>query len=167
MKNNNHDHCQLEMFEGVAGRQINHHKLRRRGGYQRTGDPSNFDQSAEKNSRDARMNELRAMGLQQHWLKIADEIGVDEFLKIWRILDRELQSGESSSSGRLIVPLRLYSTYLRYQRNRYIESLANEGNPPRIIRRKLMTLLHEKISIRNILAVIKKCHDAAPERSQS
>lgn len=156
---------QGELFAGVGGRQASPSPRRRGGGYQDICTSSNFGQSAEKNSRDARMDELREMGLQQHWLKIADEIGVDAFLKIWRILDRELQSTESFRSGRLVVPLRLYSTYLRYQRNRLIESFANAGNPPRIIRRLIMTQLHEKISIRNILSVIKKCHDAAPERS--
>ena len=158
---------QGELFAGVGGRHAPLPLRRRGGGYQHICTLSNFGQSVEKNLRDPRMNELREMGVQQHWLKIAEELGVDAFLKIWRILDREAQAYDSCGNGRLLVPMRLYSTYLRYQRNRYINALHGMGMPPSAIQKTLINELHEKISIRNISRVAKTRHDATQGSASS
>jgi hypothetical protein len=158
---------QGELFEGVGGRQAYPSPRRRGGGYQHICTLSNFEKTIEQKMRDPRMDELREMGVQQHWLKIAEEVGVDDFLKIWRILDREAQSYDSCGNGRLLVPMRLYSTYLRYQRNRYINTLSCSGMPPSAIQKKLIEQLHEKISIRNISRVAKMRNDAAQGRASN
>lgn len=94
------------------------------------------------------------MGLQRVWLDVAEEIGVDALLKMWRILDADQASiGED---GRLLVPIRSYATYLRYQRNRYIEELSARGMKPRQIREKLKAQLCEQISLRHISRLVQQ-----------
>lgn len=103
--------------------------------------------------RDPRLEELREMGLQRIWLEVAEKIGVDAFLAVWRILDSDQTSIENS--GRLMVPIRAYSTYMRYQRNRYVESLSEMGLTPPQIRQKLKEQLCEQISIRHISRLVQ------------
>jgi hypothetical protein len=52
--------------------------------------------------------------------------------------------------------IRRFRTYVRYQRNRYIETLIQMNFSPREIKEKLERQLCEKISIRNILRIAKK-----------
>ena len=56
------------------------------GGYQGTRGVSKFANFAF-GDRDPRIDELRTMGLQARWIRIAEAIGVDAFLAMWRILD--------------------------------------------------------------------------------
>lgn len=139
-------------LEGVGGRQGDPATRSRGGGYLDNCTPSNFGQGAEKN-RDPRLDELEIMGLQRIWIAIAEEIGVDNFMRMWRILDSD--TGSHADDGRLLIPIRRFSTYLRYQRNRYIEALVGMGLSPRQIREHLQRQLCEKLSIRNILRIIK------------
>lgn len=146
------DTLQGDLFPGVGGRQGYTPDLARGGGYQDICNVLNFDPSTEPKKRDPRLEELRQMGLQRMWLDVAEEIGVDALLKMWRILDQDKSS--IGDDGRLLVPLRSYSTYIRYQRNRYIESLAGMGMKPREIQQKLNAQLCEQISIRHISRLI-------------
>ena len=98
--------------------------------------------------RDPRLAELRAMGLQRSWIRVAEEIGVDALLAAWRILDADPSSSYDGTTLR--VPLRSYKTFLKYQRNRYVEDLARRGLPPDEIRRRLLRQLGESVSIRHI-----------------
>lgn len=88
------------------------------------------------------------MGLQRSWIRVAEEIGVDALLAAWRILDADPSSSYDGTTLR--VPLRSYKTYLKYQRNRYVEDLARRGLPPDEIRRRLLRQLGESVSIRHI-----------------
>lgn len=110
-----------------------------------------FGDSEKK--RDPRLLELAAMGLQQVWLQVAEEVGVDNFLKIWRILDTDISN--IGNDGRILVPLRGYAGYLRFQRNRYIEALTEEGFSPNQIKDRLQAQLCEKISTRHISRIQK------------
>ena len=94
------------------------------------------------------------MGLQRVHLDVAEEIGVDAFLKAWRIYDRDQSA--TADEGRFMVPMRRYETFLRYQRNRYIESLDALGMKPKEIREKLNKQLCEQISLRHISRIIKR-----------
>ena len=140
--------------QGVGGRQNDPCPPVRGGGYQNICAVLNFLPDMEQKKRDPRLNELREMGLQSEWLDVVEIIGVDAFLKIWRVLDRNQASIDNN--GRLLVPLRRYSTFMRYQRNRYIETLNNAGIPYAEIREKLSSQLGEKISINHISRVINR-----------
>lgn len=146
------DTAQGDQVQGVGGRQGSIPSLAGGGGYQDICSVLNFDPTTEQKKRDPRLAELREMGLQRMWLDVAEEIGVDALLKMWRILDQDKAS--IGDDGRLLVPLRSYSTYIRYQRNRYIESLATMGMKPREIQEKLNAQLCEQISIRHISRLI-------------
>lgn len=142
-----------DLFCGVGARQTPPLFSAGGGGYQNICNVLNFDASAAEKKRDPRLEELREMGLQRIWLEIAEEIGVDVLLRIWRILDNDPAS--IGDSGRLILPLCRYSTYLRYQRNRYTEALHAAGMSVRDIQKKLNEQLCEQISIRHISRLLK------------
>ena len=101
----------------------------------------------EKN-RDPRLEELQRIGLKRVWLDVAEEIGVDAFLATWRILDADDSSRHKE--GFLQIHLKLYRSFLRYQRNRYIEALTAQGYKPLDIQRCLMRQLREPVSLRHI-----------------
>lgn len=145
---------QADLFDGVGGRQAPTPASPRGGGYPDICKVLNFDITAAQKKRDPRLEELRQMGLQRIWLDVAEEIGVDALLKMWRIVDNDPDS--LGDNGRLILPLCRYNTFLRYQRNRYIEALSNMGMKPREIHEKLNAQLCEQISIRNITRIVKK-----------
>lgn len=98
--------------------------------------------------RDPRLDELRSMGLPSVWLRIAAAVGVDAFLATWRILDSE--PAFRSDDGDLDIRMRSFRSYLRYQRNRYIESLCSAGMTAREIQEAVHRHLCERISIRHI-----------------
>ena len=142
-----------DMFGGVGGRQASPKHSHGGGGYQNICTVLNFDPAAAEKKRDPRLDELREMGLQRVWLDVAEAIGVDALLKMWRILDADPAS--IGNAGRLLIPLRSYSTFLRYQRNRYIESLDALGHKPPEIQKKLKDQLCEHISIRHISRLVQ------------
>ena len=142
---------QADLFGGVGGRQASTPPRRKGGGYQNICTVLNFEQSVEQKKRDPRMDELQQMGLQRVWLDVAEGIGVDAMLKAWRIIDAT--QGNIGDDGRLLVPLRSYGTFLRFQRNRYIETLADLGFTPAAIRERLDKQLGEKLSVRHISRV--------------
>lgn len=138
---------------GVGGRQEPDPQSARGGGYQDNCTVLNFEPALEK-KRDPRLDELHAMGLQRIWIDIGEKIGVDNLLIMWRMLDSDHDS--HADDGRLLIPIRRFRTYARYQRNRYIETLIDMNFSPREIKEKLERQLCEKISIRNILRIARK-----------
>lgn len=93
------------------------------------------------------------MGLPRTWLQVAEAIGVDAFLAMWRILDAD----ESLHEDNMVkAHLRPYRSYLRFQRNRYIETLAALKVPCATIRDMLKRQLGEEISERHIFNLANK-----------
>jgi hypothetical protein len=138
---------------GVGGRQGEAPPGLGGGGYPKNCKILNFSTITEK-KRDPRLDELREMGLQRSWLEIAEAIGVDSFLTIWRILDADKTN--KTDDGRRLIPMRSYSCFERYQRNRYIETLVNAGATPAEISTHLLQQIGEKISARHILRFRKR-----------
>lgn len=116
------------------------------GGYLDIQPVSNFRAAA-----DARMDELRTMGLPAPLLRAAEAIGVDAFLAFWRIIDQE--QAYRADNGNIELKMRSYRSYLRFQRNRYIEQLATTGMPPAEIQNAVRLNLCEQISLRHIYRV--------------
>ena len=132
-----------DQLQGVGGRQSSPPPLPQGGGYLDNCTTSKFQKKI-----DPRFQDLARLGLQPAWLRVAEVVGVDMFLEVWRILSHDPQ--HATDGGRLLVPLRSYKHYLRYQRNRYIETLRNMGMSPRAIKRRVADQLGEQICLRQI-----------------
>jgi hypothetical protein len=132
--------------QGVGGRQPASPPGPRGGGYLSSCTTSNF------RAPDPRIDELRAMGLPGSLVRVADAIGADAFLAMWRIFDAE--PSFRTEKGDLEVRLRPYRSYLRYQRNRYIEELAARGCTPQQIREAVRLNLCEQIGLRHIYRLL-------------
>lgn len=89
------------------------------------------------------------MGMPGVWLEVARAIGYDSFMTLWSILDREVSMRPDTESY-IEVKLRRLRAYQRFQRNRFIESLASAGLTPRQIRMTVNAELGENISIPHI-----------------
>lgn len=135
---------------GVGARQAARQALGAGGGYPETCTVLKFSARPPetKKNRDPRLEELQRIGLKRVWLDVAEEIGVDAFLAMWRILDADDSSRHKE--GFLQIHLKLYRSFLRYQRNRYIEALTAQGYKPLEIQRCLMRQLCEPVSLRHI-----------------
>lgn len=143
--------AQMPLFEeGVGARLPPPAPLPGGGGYLETCTVLKFSTRPpeSKKNADPRHDELARMGLQRVWLDVAEEIGVDAFLAVWRILDSDPSARHKE--GFLQINLKLYRSYLRFQRNRYIEALAARGLKPLDIQRNLIRQLRESVSLRHI-----------------
>ncbi len=99
---------------------------------------------------DPRLGELAAMDMPPYWLNVAAAIGVDAFLTMWRLLDSEQALWRDVPGGGLLVPLRRYRSYLRFQRNRYVEELNAMGLTVEQIREQVSKNIGEQLSKRHL-----------------
>jgi hypothetical protein len=134
--------------EGVGGRRGDRRAAARGGGYLPSRGISNFRDPR----RDPRLDELRAMGLPAGQLRIAEAIGHDAFITLWRVADGE--ASFHTDKGDLELRLRPYRSYLRFQRNRYIETLHAQGKTLDEIRKLVLEHLCEPISARHIRRLV-------------
>ena len=98
---------------------------------------------------DAKFRELADMGLPQVWLLVAHELGYDAFLRLWRTLDAAVEL-RSDTESMIEVQLRRYSSFQRFQRNRYIETLVDQGLNNRQIRARVKVDIGEELSPKHI-----------------
>lgn len=106
--------------------------------------------------RRATMDELRAMGMLAVWLDVAEIVGPAAFLRVWERLDREYGFQEAGAGEPLRLRLRRFSSYLRYQRNRYIESLASMGLSAPEIQRRIQADLGESVGHSHISRIAQQ-----------
>jgi hypothetical protein len=128
--------------QGVGGRQGRPRRGRRGGGYLHECTSSNVWEVAK-------IRELESMGMPGVWLAVAREIGYDRFMAMWRILDRAVHL-RSESESMIEVQLRRLSSFHRYQRNRFIESLVASGFGDKEIRETVKAQLGENLSLSHI-----------------
>lgn len=134
---------------GVGARQSSRRVPGRGGGYLPARTPSKFRADPRL---DPRLDEFRTMGLQAGLLRIAETIGHDAFLAMWRLIDME--PAFRTDKGDLEVRLRPFRSYLRFQRNRYIETLYAQGKSLAEIRELVKLNLCEHISARHIRRLV-------------
>ncbi|MNV83546.1 hypothetical protein D3C71_1773600 [compost metagenome] len=96
------------------------------------------------------MRELAEMGLPQVWLDVAREIGYEPFMRMWRVLDSAVEM-RSESESMIEVQLRRFSSFQRYQRNRFIEALVNMGLSTTEIQNRVKRELGEELSVRHLV----------------
>lgn len=100
------------------------------------------------------MRELAEIGLAKHWLDVAAIVGYDAFIAIWRCLSGYHQLRDDSNQ--VALTLRPFRSYEKYQRNRYIETLAQAGLKPSQIMRAVETDLGEKMSQRWVTRLARR-----------
>lgn len=130
---------------GVGGRHGSGPSVAGRGGY-----PDICTESGLP-VRDPRLAELRQCGLGWHWLRVAQEIGVDAFLATWRVLS---ETAPADDHGRVNVPS--FRTYLRHQRNLVIATMAGEGLTAPEIRQELKRRLGYDLTEGHIRKLIRE-----------
>ena len=104
---------------------------------------------------DAKFRELADMGLSSVWLQVAKEIGYDAFMRMWRVLDAAEET-HSDSGSMLEIQLRRFSSWRRYQRNRFIEALVDMGLDDTAIRSRVNLELGEELSPSHIRRLAKR-----------
>ena len=116
-------------------------------------------------TRGLRGDELAEIGLAGHWLEIAQIVGYDHFIAIWRLLSADPALRNDDSQIELC--LRPFRSYERYQRNRYIDTLVTAGLRPSLIIDMVRQDLGETLSPRHIrrLAARGRVH-AGKDESQ-
>jgi hypothetical protein len=77
------------------------------------------------------MLELAEIGLSTMWLGVAQFLGYDRFLAFWRHLSAEPRA--LTGDGQILVDLRDFASYERYQRDLYIRALKAAGLPRAVI----------------------------------
>lgn len=103
----------------------------------------------------AKIRELSEMGLPGLWVEIARLIGYDRFMAMWRRLDAEIAL-RSDSEAMIEVEIRRFSSFERYQRNRFIEALAAMGATDSEIRARVKRELGEELSQSHIRRLASK-----------
>lgn len=91
---------------------------------------------------------LKKAGVSDDWLEIADDIGHDRFLSMWKKLSDRSKPG---------VPLSLpkFKVYLRCRRDLYIKALAERGMRRLVIENQLKYEQGKAPSLRHIQRIIK------------
>lgn len=133
--------------EGVGGRQGGDLPTAGGGGYLDECTPAQL-------WTDAKFRELADMGLPQVWLDVAHDLGYEAFMRMWRRLDAAVEL-RSDTESMIEVQLRRYSSFQRYQRNRFIEALADAGLSDREIRDRVSRVIGENLSASHIRRLAK------------
>lgn len=121
----------------------------RGGGYQ---DVCTAFELSEKNPRDPRMDELSRMGIAAKWRSLAARIGFDAFIVVWSHLSEQAENADDGH--RVYVPK--FDMFMRYQRNRFILSLHQQGFKPREIRRMVIEEIGEAVHVMHICRIIRQ-----------
>lgn len=137
---------------GVGGRLGLPHPTPRGGGYLKNCTGLNFSR------RDPRLDDLAAMKMPPVWLRIAEKIGVDALMVLWRELDSS-DDVRRTDNGMLLLRLRPFDSWQRQMRNQHIKMLAAAGRSPAQIRQALMEHYKLSLSIGRIARIINESHD--------
>lgn len=94
------------------------------------------------------MCELAEIGLSATWLSVAQLLGYDQFVAMWRLLSSD--PGLRNDDDQIELRLRPFRAFERYQRNRYIATLVQAGIKPCEIHALVRADLGETLSYRHI-----------------
>ena len=113
------------------------------GGYLNTYRFCELEKQAAAKKIDPRLLQLREIGLNATMQKIAAEIGVDNFLRMWSILDAD--EALRSDSGALVVRLRSFKAWQRNERIRFVKALAHDGQCDKSIQKRVANQFDEDL----------------------
>ncbi len=108
----------------------------------------------EKMLTDNRIDELKAHGLSDIWIEVAEALGYDQFIYIWQILDKKNVTKGHHDNARIRIPI--FAQFLKFQRNKYIVYLSKKGETPEKIKIILRKNLCEDLTIRHIIRLLEK-----------
>ena len=97
---------------------------------------------------DPRLRELAEIGLSSTWLSVAQLLGYDAFVAMWRLLSSD--PALRNDDDQIELRLRPFRAFERYQRNRYIATLVQAGIKPSEIHTMVRQDLGEHLSYRHI-----------------
>ena len=97
---------------------------------------------------DPRLRELAEIGLSATWLGLAQLLGYDQFVAVWRQLSAD--PALRNDDDQIELRLRPFRSYERYQRNRFIDTLVASGLRPSEIHAMVRSELGEDLSYRHI-----------------
>ena len=127
------------------------------GGYLSICTKSDFFKNDFEKKLDPRIQELREIGLGKKWLMIAEEIGFDAFMVMWRILDSDELEDNGMSSERIRVWVPAFRRYLKFQRNRFIIFRASQDDcSAEELRKEIKKQLGESLSVAHIKRIMDK-----------
>lgn len=103
---------------------------------------------------DPRFADLRRIGLPRAWLMVAETIGFDAWLEVWR----RISADESllHDGGQRMPKLRSFDAYLRFQRNRYIDALAARGMSVPQVARAVARNLREPLDEKHVAKIMRR-----------
>ena len=105
------------------------------------------------------MDDLKHIGLDGKWLKIAERIGVEAWIDVWEILDEENINLPSAMRDANRVRVPMFSKLVKYIRNIYIERMTKAGLDARAIYKELRIANIEPLSVHWIRVTQKKIRD--------
>ena len=108
--------------------------------------------TASESPEELRLSELKAIGVGRLWLGVAEMIGTEAFVELWKYLDSSEHGTEHNGQTRVTVPR--FSSLLRFQRNQYIKTLDADGVAPREIQERLKAEHGINLNIRTVRRVI-------------
>lgn len=94
------------------------------------------------------MRELAEIGLSATWLQVAELLGYDQFVAMWRLLSANAMLRNDDNQIELM--LRPFRAFERYQRNRYIATLVQSGMKPSQIMGMVRADLGESLGYRQV-----------------
>lgn len=118
------------------------HPSRQGGGYLSICMPFEFSipEPQKKNFGDPRIGQLEIMGLPRIFIDVAEAIGFEAFMAMWKIFDGDPSLREQGPSAMRIV-MRPFGAWERYERNRYVEHLFASGLTDAEVMQRLETQL--------------------------
>lgn len=142
---------------GVGARHRHTHTPGGGGGYLSICTKSDFFKNDFEKNRDPRIQELREIGLGKKWLMIAEEVGFDAFMAMWRILDSDEFEEAGASSERIRIWVPAFKRYLKFQRNRFILFRASQDDcSADDLRKEIKEQLGESLSVAHIKRIMDK-----------
>lgn len=136
-------------MQGVGDRHIKTDSHLLGGGYLENCTASNFQKKIAQNDFE-KIKEIEQIGLARHWINIAKEIGVDQFLIIWRILSND----DLAANDKNYVYIPRFTVFKRFQRNRVILTLHSDGKNTKDIQKIIKSDLKETVTIGHIKRII-------------
>lgn len=138
----------------VGGRQAQAGRRRRGGGYlnERTAPEVRRLWPLAQRSQDSRMLELEEIGLSSMWMGVAEFLGFDRFMGLWRQLSSD--SRALTDDNQILIMLRDFHWYERMQRDLFIRRMAACGYRAADIHLQLRTQFGDRTTSRAMVEAV-------------
>jgi hypothetical protein len=102
------------------------------------------------------IEDLRTIGIDGKWLEIARAVGVEKFIEIWAILDRENINQPKAMRDRMRVHVPAFSRCLKFVRNQIIDQATAKGHNANEIHNLLSSLDIEPVTVASVERLIRQ-----------